>query len=671
MNKQYYRLLTVLTAVLVLASCARLNIKDGLQAYEEYRYTDAIHNFSKGLNKIDDPEARRALAEAYFETNQYNRSKEAYELLSTDASFDDSDRMNYGRVMMAQDKYEEAETIFAGILSRDPNNTVAESLRNSCKKASEIKRDSTSYEVTPIFTSGVASAYSPHISNGKIYFSGARDAGGAKDHYTGLNYTDLYVADIDGANFRTPTKVEGVNGKFHDGIASISPDGNTMVLTRSNYGTRGRLEMNESQVNTMQLYITTKDEDNKWVEPQLMPFSNDKFMYAHPAFSSDGKTLYFASDMSGGYGGMDLYKSTLENETWSTPVNLGSTINTPGNELFPSLRSDDSLYFSSNSHQTLGGLDILYSVQRNGSWSSPTHLPYPVNTRFDDFGMAFTGDGTAGYFSSDRLGRDNIYSFISHDIYFNLSGLITRKFDDTPIEGATVTIKNLTDATERVISSDDLGTFEDLLIAGKNYQVRVEKDGFFAINESISTRDLAADRDIKLTLEMVDISNPNPDQVTQLDPNQKGPDNKNGDTKNGDTKNGDTDPAGSFPKGISANNPYKVPDILWDYDKATVREDARPYLDYVAKLLRDNPELKVEVSSHADSRGSNEYNDQLSDRRANAVSEYLVKKGVRRSMLISRGYGERKLLNNCTDGVECSEAQHQVNRRTEFTVIGQ
>lgn len=669
-NQRITRLLSLFAIVGLLASCAKVNIKDGLQAYEQLQYQDAIHKLSRGLQKQNDPEARRALAQAFAQTNRHEDALQAFELLSVEPSFNDQDRIAYGQVLMTANRYEDAEDLFNGVLSRDPDNQMALTLRNSSRRATEIRSDSSRFDVTPMFTGGVTTAFAPFVHDGKVYFSGAREGSGEKDPYTGLNFTDLYVAQIDGANFNKPAKVEGVNGRFHDGIATLSADGNTMILTRSNYGTRGRLQANEESVNTMQLYISTKSEDGKWSEPQLMPFSNEANMYAHPVLSSDGKTLYFSSDMSGGFGGMDLYKSTLENDTWSKPVNLGANINTPGNEVFPSLRSDDSLYFSSNAHQTLGGLDILYSVNREGEWSAPTHLAYPVNTGADDFGMAFTGDGTTGFFSSDRSGRDAIYAFVANEVFFNLKGLITRKFDDRPIEGARVTITNLTDGTEEEFETDELGMFEHVLDAGKNYKVRVEKDGFFAVNENVSTKDPSKDRDINMNISLLDISNPEGDDVADT-----GDGKDDGTASDQDGKDGKAGPDGSgqqdgaLPKGVNANKPYQVPNILWDYDKYDIREDARPYLDYVAKLLKDNPDLKVEVRSHCDSRGSHAYNDPLSNRRAKAVTDYLVSKGVKRSMLISKGYGKRQLTNRCETGVECSEEEHQANRRTEFKVL--
>jgi peptidoglycan-associated lipoprotein len=644
MNYKKNQFFIALLSIALLASCARVNIKDGLQAFTELRYQDATAHLEKGLKKIDDADARRALAESYTFTNRNAEAKNEYEILALSSSYTDQDRIAYGQVLMSLTDYQAAETIFSGILSRDPANAMAQSLRNSCRKVAEMQSDSARYVVTPVFTSGVSTAYAPRVVNGMIYFSGTREGSGEKDPYTGLLFTDLYEATMDGVNFGQSQKVTGVNGKYHDGIAAFSNDGSMMVLTRSNYGTNNRLTSNENDINTMQLYQATKDSDGKWKEPQLISFCNDRFMYAHPEWSSDGKTLYFSSDMSGGFGGMDLYAVRYDNGVWGQPTNLGALVNTAGNEVFPALRSDDSLYFSSTAHQTLGGLDIMYSLKQNNQWSAPVHLSYPLNSPFDDFGVAFTGNKSTGFFSSDRSGRDQIYSFSANEMVYSLSGLITRKFDDSPIENAKITVTNLTDGIEEVIETDDVGMFEMGLLPGKDYRVRIEREGFFAVTENFSTLNDADERDTKMNVALLDLSNP--DQ-----------------TGNGNDTNG-------LPKGLDQNAPYKIPNILWDYNKWDIREDARPYLDYVAKLLKDNPGLKIEVSSHCDSRGSEFFNDRLSEKRAKAVSEYLVKKGVRRSMLISRGYGKARLINRCSDGVTCTEDEHQANRRTEFQVIG-
>ncbi|MFM1931912.1 MAG: hypothetical protein RL226_1215, partial [Bacteroidota bacterium] len=400
-----------------------------------------------------------------------------------------------------------------------------------------------------------------------------------------------------------------------------------------------------------------------------------------PQFSVDGKTLYFSSDMQGGYGGMDLYKASFDGTTWGKPENLGAGVNSPANELFPAVRGADTLYYSSNGQQTLGGLDVLYSLNRNGAWSEPYHLPYPINTAADDFGVAFNQGTATGYFSSNRAGNDQIYSFVENEMSFVLKGLVTQEIGGDPIENATIIVTNLTDGTEERLTSDEVGMYEMNLLPGKEYQVRVEKDGYFASNETVSTKNKSTGEELNLNVGLLPLSNPE-DTANNGGGDNNGTGNNKGDgtgktdgnsTGGGKTGSGDNNSGNGsgdgLPSGVNSNNPYQIPNILWDYNKWDIRPDAIPYLNYVSKLLKDNPDLQVEISSHCYSRGSDFYNDELSSKRAQAVTQYLVTKGVRRAMLVSKGYGEKQLLNKCTDDVPCSEAEHQVNRRTEFKVL--
>ena len=648
-----YTLLVV--SLFVVTSCAKVSIKDGMQAYDELRYKDAITHLENGLSKVDDVEARKALADAYMRTNRFNEAADTYSILSSDPSINDNDRIAYGRALMATGENAEAESLFDAILADSPGNEEAQALRSSCRKMEEFKVDSARFTVKSISIPDLSATYAPYIDGNRVFFSGEKAGAGEADQYTGLKYTDLYKATLGETSFDQVTKVDGVNDRYHDGAAVLTKDKRSMILTRSNYERKGRLKGNEADVSTTQLYSSVLEEDGGWSTPERLSFCEDKFMYAHPALSSDGNTLYFSSDMGGGFGGMDLYKSTKVNGEWSQPVNLGSTINTSGNEVFPSLRSNDSLYFSSNAHQTLGGLDLMYAVDQGGSWTGPFHLSYPLNSAADDFGIAFLPDNDKGLFSSDRSGVDQIYTYTEQEINFALKGLVTTQTTGEPIENAKIIITNLTDGTEQELMSDDVGMFELDLLPGKDYRVRAEKEGFFSVNEEVSTKNKNSSEDINLNLPLLPLSNPD-------DTAQNGDGNGDGD---GNSK------VDALPKGVDGNNPYQIPNILWDYNKWNIREDAKPYLDYVAKLLKDNPDLKVEISSHCDSRGSNFFNERLSEKRAKAASNYLVSKGVRRSMLISTGYGEEKLLNRCSDDVECTEDEHQVNRRTEFTVLNQ
>jgi outer membrane protein OmpA-like peptidoglycan-associated protein len=361
-------------------------------------------------------------------------------------------------------------------------------------------------------------------------------------------------------------------------------------------------------------------------------------MYAHPAFASDGKTLYFASDMPGGFGGMDIWVAKMTDNVWGTPMNLGGNVNSAGNEIFPTLRRDDELYYSSDIIESLGGYDLMSSANRSGIWERPVHLSYPLNSSYDDFSIAWNPDNKTGYFSSDRYGSDRIFSFIEDDSKVTFNALVTGRDSKLPLGGAKIIMKNLTDGTEQMYITDGNGKFTAELMKGKDYQMVSELEGYFSQTDNFNTR---GDEDpINKMIEM--------GELYVSDTNAEKKDNSS----------------------VKAKGIYDLPDIHWDYNKWDIRTDAYPYLDNLVKLFRENNNLKFELRSHTDCRGSYEYNDDLSSKRAKAVTDYMVKKGVPRSIIVSKGYGERELLNNCTDGVFCEETLHEENRRTEFIVTG-
>ena len=640
-------------SVLVLSSCATIHIKDGTQAYENFEMLDAVHHLEKGLAKKDDPAARKLLAEALVKTNQNSKAVEQYRQLALNDADSDEDRIILGQALMSLQEYDEALEIFNGILSREASNEVAQQLRTSCKKIEALKADSSLIEVNLVSIQGLTHAYSPVITSEGLLVAGEKKQLGPRDEYTNLAYTNLYKVNGSGTSFGMATSVDGVQGAYHDASSVLSADGNTLFLTRSNYTGGNRLAANDNNISNTQLYKSVKDDEGKWSNPEVLSFVDPNAMYAHPALSQDGKTLFFSSDRSGGIGGMDLWKSTLKDDgTWTDPTNLGSNVNSMGNEVFPNVKSADTLFFSSNSQLTIGGLDILYVVKKGEGWSEPYHMPYGINSSSDDFGMVFNGPNT-GYFSSQRSGTDQIYAFETFNPEIVLKGLITKESDGSPLEGSKIIITNLTDGTEEILYSDEVGMFEMDLIPGKQYRVRSEKEGYFAVNEDIDTREMRSKEDINLNLSLLEISNPS--------------DIANG-TGNGDG-NGENIGTNGGNKG-NGNSAYEIPNIHWDYDKWEIRSDAIPYLDYVVKLLKDNSDLSVQITSHCDSRGSHPYNDALSKKRANAVVDYLVSKGVSRNNLSSKGAGKRKLLNRCRTGSNCSEDEHAENRRTEFLVIG-
>jgi len=636
-NAYILRIASMFVASLMLGSCATLYTNAGKDAYDNYKYNEAVYFLSKGVAKKDDADARRKLAESYLKVNDYDNALAVYETASTYTDNTDKDRVNHARVLMAKQRYLDAKTILEGIVSRDANNVAAKQLLASCKSVERFKADSMNYIIEPMAIPAAGPVYSPYLYNGGMIFSSPSGTG-ELDPYTNKPYTNLYFTKREGAAWAAPSVLEGLNGNYHDGVAATSPAGTTIIFTRSFMLESGRIAGNESKVSNTQLYSSRRGSDGIWEKPTILAFCDNKYMFAHPTFSSDGKTLYFATDMPGGFGGMDIWVVKMTDNIWGTPMNLGGNINSVGNEVFPSLRKDDELYYSSDAIENLGGLDIMMSANRNGIWERPVHMSYPINSSTDDFSVAWNPDGKTGYFTSNRYGSDRIFSFIEDDTQVTLNGLVTGRDSKLPLGGARIVIKNLTDGSEQMYITDGNGKFTADLVKGKDYQMISELEGYFNQTDNFNTR---GDEDpINKMVEMGEL------YVTDTSTNPK-------------------DNSKVKMKGI-----YDLPDIHWDYNKWEIRDDAYPYLDNLVKLFRENNNLKFELRSHTDCRGSFEYNDDLSAKRAKAVTDYMVKKGVPRATIVSKGYGERELLNNCTDGVFCEESLHEENRRTEFIVTG-
>ncbi|MFZ6051723.1 OmpA family protein [Halocola ammonii] len=671
MNWRFSQILVLATLGILLSSCASMYLKQGAEAHANLKYAEAIEKLEKGLETRPDAEKRLLLADSYIQTNQYEKAVGAFENAMTSDKITDEDRLNYGRALMSTGNYNKAENVFEGILSRDSDNVVAEKLKESCRRIAEMKKDSTLYQVDQLMIPSLVTFYSPVHYNDGLLISGQASGGAKKDPYNKLAYLDIYYTKLEGGKWSSPEKVEGINESYHDALPAVSEDGNTMILTRSDYNPGGKLAATDENFNNPQLYSTKKNAEGNWEEPQPLPFNDKNSIVAHPALNHSGDTLYFSSNMDGTRGKMDIFMSTMVDGEWTTPTNLTDKINTPGNEVFPTLKGSDTLYFASNAQQSLGGLDILYSVKKNGKWSAPIHMDYPINSAYDDFGIVFNEDGQTGYLSSNRDKQDRIYSFMIFDPDIFVEGLVNDKESMQPLKNATVIIENITDGTTDTLKTDSEGKFKMELKQGKDYKITALKDDYFNVSTNVSTKDITEDEKLQVVLEMEELIVSDPD-----DGDDDTADNENdGDDKSdsGEDDADEDDTTKSDDKSAKFDNyPYAVPNIYWDFDKAVVREDAKPYLNQLVKKLKDNPGLRIEIRSHCDCRGTMEYNDDLSQRRASAVVRYLIAKGIDRSRLLSEGMGERELKNDCdcSEGrYACSEAKHQENRRTEFIVL--
>ncbi|MBK9177504.1 MAG: OmpA family protein [Flavobacteriales bacterium] len=326
--------------------------------------------------------------------------------------------------------------------------------------------------------------------------------------------------------------------------------------------------------------------------------------------------------MPGGQGGTDIYVCERTSEGWSLPRNLGPGINTAANEMFPVLFGD-TMYFASNGHRTLGGLDIFRTVWTDVEWSRPENLNYPINTPFDDFALFPLVGGREGYLSSNRGGADGIYRFTANEPTLLLNISVFDEADGSPLAGAEVRLLEPTNPNPLSLFTNDDGKVTFPLTVEKLYEVLASKDGAFTESRTVSTKGQRISRPYSEEFRM---------------------------------------------KQVVVDKPIVIENIYYDYDRWDIRPDAALELDRIARLFIDNPNLSFELGSHTDSRASDTYNLVLSDARANSAVDYLVRKGVPADRITARGYGERKLVNHCSDEVECDEEGHQANRRTEFKV---
>ncbi len=430
-------ILSIALAIILLPSCANMYLSKGKEDFANLKYMNSIESLERSVEKKPNIEASTLLALAYAETNQPVAAIYEFEKVKNDPAFDDNLKLAYASALLSAKKYDEAQVIAHGILSRDPGNQVAQSIKISANRVDKMKKDSSLYQLTPFHVTGVKTAMSVSKTSTGYLISGEVDNAKVKDDYTGLSFLDVFEMDSLGQTKKLPFS----DSKYHDAMAVFSKDGNTVYFTRSNQTRTNKLDFDSKHTSNPQLYTSTKS-GTSWSKPEKLAFNNANFIYAHPALTSDEKTLYFSSNKDGGSGGMDLYMTELTTGVWGEPKNLGPTINSPGDEAFPTLRDNSTLYFSSDGHQTLGGLDILYSELKGDNWSSPIQLSYPLNSSMDDFGIVYI-EKDKGLLTSDRSGLDGLYSFEQFYPTLIIDGNVLEKETRDPIPEIQITIKNI------------------------------------------------------------------------------------------------------------------------------------------------------------------------------------------------------------------------------------
>jgi len=422
-----------------------------------------------------------------------------------------------------------------------------------------------------------------------------------------------------------------VNTKYHEGSAAVFPNGD-IIFTRNNYY-QGSTQTSKEGINKLKMFTASGTNLNNLTP---FPFNNNEYSVGHPALNKEGNILIFSSDMPGGYGGTDLYYCVRSGSgQWTKPVNLGKQINTEGNEMFPNLDKEDMLYFSSTGHPGLGGLDIFEVQLKEMKPVSPVrNLGLPINSFADDFGLIKAADGKTGFLSSNRRGNDDIYQFSRATYRILLEGTITDAKTRLPLSGSRVLMRHL-DGID-TIRANAKGEFRREMPLETEYETTGQKLGYVSQMGFVSSTGITKDSVIRLDIRLNKTENAQQYVLNNCD---------------------------------SLKRVFAVQNIYYDLDRSEIRPDSRPALDELASLMKKYPEITVITSSHCDSRASEAYNRSLSIRRAESSKSYLVAKGIPAARIKVEYYGKTRLVNRCFDGVPCSEADQQLNRRTEFDVI--
>jgi outer membrane protein OmpA-like peptidoglycan-associated protein/tetratricopeptide (TPR) repeat protein len=645
-----------LLMVLSFPALAQKEMKAADLHFQKYEYALAAENYKKVFDgKKPDLAVARRIADCYRLMNNTKEAETWYAQVVSSPAPEPAALLHYADAVRRNGNYLKAKQLYLDYAERVPAEEArAQQLIATCENAQGWMARPETYEITRVeaLNSGHAD-FSPVYYQQGLVFTSDRPAGKTGDKqvsgWTGNPYAKLFYSKGEGDSWSAPEALpEPLNTHLQNGSAVFSADQQTVFFTRINKIKVKNKNINNDPfswvkftaaneyVNRLELYVSRRQDDDKWTEPVAFPYNKvSDYSVGHPALSPDGTRLYFVSDMPGGLGETDLYYSIQQADgTWGQPVNLGPQVNTAGKEMFPAMTPQGVLHFSSTGHPGMGGLDVFAAEGAENTWKNVRNLKYPLNSPQDDFGILFDKTGDAGFVSSNREsadGTDDIYAFKYVRVPCQLAGQTVEKmagkpgvFKITPVARVLVKLYHQGDTTAQTTYSDAEGNFTFPILDGLTYTLKASKSGYL-------TRSAQITPDCQSTVDMVSL--------------------------------------GMVLNRNTLNRPIIIENIYYDLDKYHIRPDAAVELDKLVQTLKDNPTIKIELSSHTDSRQTHSYNQLLSQLRAEAAVTYMVSKGIDQTRLVAKGYGENRLLNKCADNVNCPETDHQLNRRTEFKLL--
>lgn len=614
------------------------------EKYDEYSFSPAIDIYKKVLDRgYASADLLKKLGNSYYYNADYEDASNTYKRLVDEYPDEIGPEyyFRYAQTLKTLEDYEGSKAVMAKFLEATSDDARATAYKDEEDYLNDIKRNSGRYNVSPFQYNSPYSEFAPSFYKEGLIFSSDRDTGNfARYRHTwnSKDFLDLYKVNADSVSQGTVIKFgDHVNTRLHESTSTVSKDGSILYFTRNNFK-EGKYVKDETGVIRLKIF-KAKMVEGVWSEIEELPFNSNDYSVAHPTLSSDGKALYFASDMPGTLGESDIFKVTInEDGTYGTPENLGPVINTEARETFPFVTSEDVLYFSSDGHPGLGGLDIFASKIANDRLDGNVmNVGEPVNGRMDDFTFIFNEDTRKGYFASNRAegrGADDIYAVLETkplliDCEQAISGVVRDKISNEPLIGASV--KVIDENNEEIMSAitDAEGKYDLLIDCTQGNFVRAMTEGYVPSEEYLGKSD-GEPKEIDFYLERSSITAGFGDDLAKL---------------------------------------LQLSTIYFNFNKYDIRKDSEIEVEKVIAAMEKYPSLRIKVNSHTDSRGKDSYNLWLSQKRAESTVNYMVKKGIAKERLDGEGFGETKLINKCSNGVKCSDKDHELNRRSEFIIL--
>ena len=644
-NKITYLVLIAITCVNSYSQVLKKLEVKGNKEYEKYAYIDAIKTYERIYEKgYKSPDMLLKIGNAYYFNAELEKANKWYaELYATNPEQDPEFYYRFAQTLKAVKENDKADAMLAKFSEKSGNDSRAKLISENRDYLAEIKKNSGRYKIENAGINSKYSDYGTAFMGTKVVFSSARDTGNFSKRihtWTGQYFTNLYDSPIseDGSLGAVGKFGKKLNTKFHEDTPAFTKDGKTVYFTRNNFlDKRG---YDASKVTLLKIYKATVNKDGQWDNITPLSFNSDSYQVAHPALSPDEKTLYFASDMPGTKGQSDLFRVKInEDGSFGPAENLGDAINTAGRETYPFISDDNELYFGSDGQPGLGGLDVFITrLPKDGSlnFKQVLNVGEEANSPKDDFAFIINFKTKNGFVSSNReggQGSDDIYKFVeTKPIWCDqiLFGVVTDEDTKAVLPNVKLILFDEKFNQLKETTSDAEGKYEFIEVeCGVKYYVRASLEDYTSKEVSVIIGKETGKTELNIELK----------------------------TSTCKVKIGD-DLADCF----------KINLIYFDLDKWNIRPDAAIDLAKLLDVLNQNPSMKINIRSHTDSRASLSYNDRLSKRRAKSTKDWLIKNGIAADRLTSEGLGENELVNKCSDGVSCTEAEHQLNRRSEFVI---